>query len=53
MSDKRIGELWGEPVSVYTSDQATENGILFDHDLLKKFWVRGFPCLLKYVTAAE
>jgi len=43
-------EFWGEPISVYTSDQATEDGILFDLDLIKKYWAREAPSPLKYVT---
>jgi hypothetical protein len=48
--DKRVDDFWGEPVSVYTSDQATEDGILFDLDLMQQCRTRGYPSPLKYVT---
>ena len=39
--------LYGEPVFVYTSDQAVEDGILFDVTALNPEWKKG---LFNYVT---
>jgi hypothetical protein len=39
--------LYGEPVFVYTSDQAVEDGILFDVTALNPAWKKG---LFNYVT---
>jgi hypothetical protein len=39
--------LYGEPVFVYTSDQAAEDGILFDVTALNPAWKKG---LFNYVT---
>ena len=50
MSDKKIDEFWGKPIFTYTSDQATEDGILFDLDLMQQYRTRGSPSPLKYVT---
>jgi len=40
--------FYGKPVSVYTSDQAVEDGILFDITALNPDWKKG---LFNYVTA--
>ena len=39
--------LYGEPVFVYTSDQAVEDGILFDVTVLNPKWKEG---MFNYVT---
>ena len=39
--------LYGEPVFVYTSDQAVEDGILFDITAVNPEWKKG---LFNYVT---
>ena len=39
--------LYGEPVFVYTSDQAVEDGILFDVTAINPAWKKG---LFNYVT---
>ena len=39
--------IYGEPVFVYTSDQAVEDGILFDVTALNPEWKKG---LFNYVT---
>ena len=39
--------LYGEPVFVYTSDQAVEDGILFDITVVNPEWKKG---LFNYVT---
>ena len=45
-------EFFGEPISTYTSEQATADGVLFDLDLIKKYWHREGvpPSPLKFVT---
>jgi hypothetical protein len=37
-------------IFTYTSDQATEDGILFDLDLMRQYCTRGSSSPLKYVT---
>lgn len=39
--------FYGEPVFVYTSDQAVEDGILFDITVINQQWSKG---LFNYVT---
>jgi hypothetical protein len=45
-------DFWGKPISVYTSDQAIEDGFLFDLDLFKYWPINAnFETRpLKYVT---
>ena len=47
-----LEKFWGKPISVYTSDQAIDDGFLFDLDLFK-YWPinENFATRpLKYVT---
>lgn len=41
-------DIFGPPISVYTSEQATEDGVLFDITTLNEAWKQG---LFRYVTA--
>jgi len=45
--DQSKGSLFGEPIFVYTSEQAAEDGILFDVTALNPEWKKG---LFNYVT---
>ena len=42
-----VKEYFGEPISTYTSEQAEEDGILFDATKLNPAWEKG---LFNYIT---
>ena len=42
-----VKEYFGEPISTYTSEQAEEDGILFDATKLNPAWKKG---LFNYIT---
>ena len=52
MKNKKVEEIFGEPISVYTSNQAVEDGILLDVKVLanKIKGIDGHRSPIKYIT---
>ena len=56
MEDKKIKEIFGEPISVYTSDQAEDDGLLIkvkDSDINYMTRAVYFDCIDKFLIKDE